>query len=64
MVWHFKKMFIGLLFFGQSLATKCMSLNNKPCMARPFLINLNPVKFKCYPFIISLDKYSGSCIQL
>ena len=57
-------MFVGLLFFVQSLATKYMPLNNKLCMVRLFLINLNSVKFKCYPFIISLDKCSGSCVQL
>ena len=57
-------MFVGLLFFVQSLATKYMPLNNKLCMVRLFLINLNSVKFKCYPFIISLDKCSGSSVQL
>ena len=30
-------------------------------MIRPTLINLNPVEFKYYPFIISLDNCSGSC---
>ena len=38
-----------------------MSLNNKPCMTRPSIIDLNPVKFSYYPFIISLDKCNGSC---
>ena len=31
------------LSFSESLATKCVSLNNEPCMARPTLIDLNPV---------------------
>ena len=31
------------------------------CMVRPTLIDLNPVELKCYPFMISLDKCSGSC---
>ena len=30
-------------------------------MARPILINLNPVKLNCFPFMISLDKCSESC---
>ena len=38
-----------------------MSLNNEPYMIRPFLIDLNPVEFKYYPFMSSLDKFSGSC---
>ena len=28
---------------------------------RPFLIDLNQVKFKYYPFMIILDKCNGSC---
>ena len=31
------------------------------CMATPTLIDLNLVEFKYYPFMISLDKCSGSC---
>ena len=38
-----------------------MSLNDKLCMVRPTLIDLNPVEFKYYPYMISLDKCSGSC---
>ena len=30
-------------------------------MVRPNLIYLNPFALKYYPFIISLDKYDGSC---
>ena len=29
-------------------------------MVRPTLIDLNPVEYKYYPFMISLDKCSGS----
>ena len=47
-------MFIGLLYFSKSLAT------NKPCMIKTFLIDLNPVELKYYPFIINLDKCSVS----
>ena len=28
---------------------------------RPFLIDLNPVELKYYPFMITLDKCNGSC---
>ena len=30
-------------------------------MVRPTLIDLNPLEFKYYPFLISLDKCTGSC---
>ena len=36
-----KQTFIVLLSFGGSSATKCVSLNSNPCMARPTLIDLN-----------------------
>ena len=51
-------MFIGLLRFSGSLATKFVSLNNELCMVRSTLIDSNPVEFNCYPFLISLDKCS------
>ena len=35
-----KQVLIGLLSFGESLTTKCMSLKNEPCMIRPFLLIL------------------------
>ena len=57
-------MFIVLLSFSESLArdrTKCLSLNDEPCMVRSTLIDLNPVELKCCPFMTSLDKFNGSC---
>ena len=56
-----KQGFILLLRFRISLATKCLSLNDDPFMVRPIVIDLNPVELKYYPFMISLDKCSGSC---
>ena len=56
-----KQVFIILLSFSSSLATKCPSLNDEQFILRPTLIDLNPVKLKCYPFMISLDKCNGSC---
>ena len=38
-----------------------MSWNNKPCMAEPTPIDLNPFDLNYYPFMISLDKCNGSC---
>ena len=46
-------MFVVLLSFISSLATKCLSL------VRSAVFNLNHVKLKYYPFMISLDKCSG-----
>ena len=54
-------MFIALLNDSESLATKCVSFDNEPCMTRPTLIGLNPVELNYYPFMISLDKCGGSC---
>ena len=59
-----KLVFIVLLSFNISLATKCLSLKDEPCMVRPTLIDLNPAELKYYPFTISLDKCSGSCNAL
>ena len=49
-----KPVFILLLSFSGSLATKCVSLNNEPCMVRLTVIDLNSVELKWYPFTISL----------
>ena len=64
-----KQVFIVLLSFSSSLArvakishrTKRVLLNDEPCIIRPTAIDLNPVGLKYYPFMISLDKCSGSC---
>ena len=45
-----KHVFIVLLSFSESLATKCLFLNDEPCMVIPTLIYLNPVELKYYPF--------------
>ena len=52
-----KQVFIGLLSFSRSSAAKFMPLNNERCVTRPTLIDLNPVKFNYYPFMVSLDKF-------
>ena len=48
-------MFIVLLSYSESLATKCLFLNDESCMVRPTLIDLNPVDLKYYSLMISLD---------
>ena len=55
-----KQLFIALLSFSKSSATKFVSLNNKPCMIRPFLVDVSPVELNYYPFMVSLGKCSGS----
>ena len=50
--------------FSSSLAcerTKCLFLNDEPCKVRTILMDLNPVELKYYPFMISLNKRTGSC---
>ena len=54
-------MLIALLSLSRSLATKCMSLYNKPCMTTPTLIDLNLVEFNYFPSMISLEKSNESC---
>ena len=54
-------LFITLFSFRESLAMKCVSLNDEPCLIRPSLIDLNHDELKYYPFMINLDKCTGSC---
>ena len=63
-VWVYEKIFIGLLSFSGSLATKCMSLNNGQFKTRAFLVDLNPIELKYYPCIIPLDKCNPNCNTL
>ena len=56
-----KQVFIVSLSPRRSLATKCVPLNNEPCVIRPTFIDVNSVELKHYPFISSLDKCSRSC---
>ena len=57
-------MFIVLLSFSGSLATKCLFLNDEPCMVRLTLIDMNPVELKYFPLMIGLKKCTGSCSVL
>ena len=59
-----KQVFMVLLRFSESLATKCVSLNDETCLVRPALIDLNPIELKYHPFMISLGKCTGSCTGL
>ena len=57
-------LFIVLRSFSKSLArnrTKRLFLSYEPCMVRPTLIDKNPNELKYHPFMISLNKCTGSC---
>ena len=54
-------LFIVLFSFSESLATKCLFLNDELCMVRLTLTDMNPVELKYYPFRISLNKRTESC---
>ena len=41
-------LFIVLLSFSESLATKCLFLNDEPCMVRPTYIDMNLNELKYY----------------
>ena len=61
MFWLIQQVFIALLSFSRSLATKFMSLKNEQRKNTLAIIDLNPAELKFYPFLISLDKCNGSC---
>ena len=50
--------------FSGSLATKCISLNDEPCLVKPNLIDLSPNELHYYLFMVSLDRCDGSCNTL
>ena len=52
-------LFILLLSFSISFATKCLFLNDELWIAK--LINRNSVELKYYPFMVSLIRCTGSC---
>ena len=54
-------LYIVLLSFSESLATKFLFLNDESCMVRPTMIGINPNELNYYPFMISLNKCTGSC---
>ena len=41
-----KQLLTGLLSFSSSSTTKCVSLNDEPCIIRPNLMDLHPVEVK------------------
>ena len=47
--------------FSGSLATKCVSLINEPCINIPTFSDFNTVELNYYQLIVCLDKCSGSC---
>ena len=54
-------MFIALLGFSKSLTTEYLFLNGELFIVRPTLIDMNPNELKYYPFMVSLNKCTGSC---
>ena len=61
MFWLLKQVFIVLLSFSGSLATKFVSLNNEPLMIMATSVDSNSIELNYYLFMISLDKCNGSC---
>ena len=53
--------FFVLLGFTKSLATKCLFLNDEPCIVRPTLVDMSSNELKYYLFMINLNKYDGIC---
>ena len=53
-------MFIALLIFSESLATKYLFSNDEPCIVRPNVVDMNPDELKYYQFMIPLNKCTES----
>lgn len=49
-----------LFRFGESLATKCIPLNNEPCIGRSTLIDLISDDLGYHSFIVGLYRGNGS----
>ena len=61
-----KNMFITtMMFVGfgalNTIPLKCVSINNQECKARPAKMNINSNESLFYPYIILVNKCSGSC---
>ena len=56
-----KQVFLALLNFRGSLATKYVSVNNEQLMIRPTFLDINSIELNYYTFIIILDKCNASC---
>ena len=56
-----KQVFIALLSFSGSSATKYVPSNNEPCMARPTVIDLSLAQLNHNPLMITLANCNGSC---
>ena len=49
-----------LLGFGGSLPAKSLPMNNQTPMVKTVLIDVNPVYFHYYSFLVSLDNGNGN----
>ena len=58
MLGFIKQAFTRSLYCGKSLATKYISLVNKPCVD---FANLNSDKRKWYSLLVSLNRRGGNC---
>ena len=71
-----KQVFIGLVCFGRFLAsivntpghTKCITLNNQPCITQSTLIILHSNEYieglRYYPFAVNLDAWEGVILSM
>ena len=54
-------MFFTGMTFSSCKTLKCASMNHQKCKVRPEIININNNEPSFYPYIILLNKWSGSC---
>ena len=55
--------FLGLTVLSSSITgvLKCISLNNQECKVRPKIVNVSSNNPIFYPFIVKINRCSGSC---
>lgn len=61
MIKFVKQIFIALLSFSESLATKFLSLNDYSTLVKPTLFDLNPNDVHYCRFMVGLDWCNGTC---
>ena len=57
--------YMAVTFFGSNVLNvnplKCVSMNNQECKIRPEIMNVNNNDLSFYPYIVKINKCSGSC---
>ena len=58
-----KKVIVVAMTFFSCISLECVSMNNQECKIRPHGVNINSYSPFFYPYIIKVNKWSGSCLM-